>query len=100
MLDEQSKHLAWIIKHADDDGIKVIETSEEAEAAWVQTIIDLSQFNQSFLESCTPGYYNNEGRPSDRSRQNGNYGAGANAFIKVIEDWRAQGDLAGLELTT
>ena len=98
MLDEQAKHVAYIVKHALDNGIKTIEATQEAEDEWVQTIIKLSQFNQSFLESCTPGYYNNEGKPSDRSRQNGNYGAGANAFIKVIEDWRAEGQLSGLEL--
>jgi cyclohexanone monooxygenase len=100
MLDEQAKHVAYIVKRALDEGILVLEASEQAERDWVQTIIDLSQFNQSFLESCTPGYYNNEGKPSERSRQNGNYGAGANAFIKVLEAWRAEGSLAGLELTT
>jgi cyclohexanone monooxygenase len=100
MLDEQSRHIAYIVKHALDNGIRVIEASEEAEADWVRTIIDLSQFNQSYLESCTPGYYNNEGKPSERSRQNGNYGAGANAFIRLLEAWRAEGQLAGLELTT
>jgi cyclohexanone monooxygenase len=99
MLDEQAKHLAYIVRHAVDNDISVVEASEEAEADWVRTIIELSQFNQSFLESCTPGYYNNEGKPSERSRQNGNYGAGANAFIKVIEAWREEGTLAGLELS-
>ena len=100
MLDEQAKHVAYIVKHALDNDIKTIEATQAAEDEWVQTIIGLSQFNQSFLESCTPGYYNNEGKPTDRSRQNGNYGAGANAFIKVIEDWRAEGQLSGLELKT
>ena len=73
--------------------------SEEAEAAWVQTIIDLAQFNLDFLESCTPGYYNNEGKPSERGVRNGFYGAGPIAFVKLLEDWRADGTLAGLELT-
>ncbi len=31
--------------------------------------------------------------------RNGSYGAGSVAFIKVLEAWRADGDLAGLELT-
>jgi cyclohexanone monooxygenase len=66
----------------------------------VQTIVNLSQMNQQFLESCTPGYYNNEGRPADRSVKDGSYGAGSVAFIRVLEQWRAAGDLAGLELTT
>jgi cyclohexanone monooxygenase len=56
--------------------------------------------NQQFLESCTPGYYNNEGRPGDRSVKNGFYGAGSIAFIKVLEDWRVAGDLSGLEMTS
>ena len=48
-----------------------------------------------FLESCTPGYYNNEGKPGERSLHNGFYGAGPVAFFKVLDDWRADGDLAG-----
>ena len=99
MLDEQSKHLAYILRHALDHDVSVIEASQEAQDAWVQTIIDLSMFNQKFLESCTPGYYNNEGQPQQRSVRNGSYGAGSIAFIKLLEDWRAAGDLAGLELT-
>ena len=41
---------------------------QEAEDAWVATILELAQFNLDFLESCTPGYYNNEGKPSERGR--------------------------------
>ena len=99
MLDEQSRHLAYILRHAYDHGVRVVEASQDAEAAWVQTIVDLSQVNQSFLEACTPGYYNNEGRPAERSLRNTSYGAGSVAFIKLWEDWRAEGGLAGLELT-
>src|SRR5262245_17476258 len=60
--------------------------------------IDLAQMNMQFLESCTPGYYNNEGRPAARSVRNGFYGAGSPAFIRLLEEWRARGDLNGLEL--
>jgi cyclohexanone monooxygenase len=99
MLNEQSKHLAYILAEAADRGVTVIEADADAEAAWVDTIVSLSQMNQRFLESCTPGYYNNEGKPGDRSVKNGSYGAGSIAFIKVLEAWRAAGDLAGLELS-
>ena len=100
MLDEQSKHLSYIISHALENGVRTVEVSEEAEEMWVQTIIDLARFSLDFQESCTPGYYNNEGQPGSITRQNGPYGLGANAFIKVIEEWRAEGTLPGLELTT
>jgi cyclohexanone monooxygenase len=98
MLDEQSRHLAYILQHARANGVDVIEASEQAEAAWVDTIVELSVNALQFLESCTPGYYNNEGRPRERSAKNTSYGAGAPAFVRVLEDWRAEGSLAGLEL--
>ena len=99
MLDEQSKHLAYIVRHAMDNDIHVIEAAQDAEVAWVQTIVELSQNNQKFLESCTPGYYNNEGKPEQRSTRNGSYGGGGVAFIKLLDQWRAEGHLEGLELS-
>ena len=98
-LDEQSRHTAYILRHAFDREIATVEASQEAEDAWVATILEQAQFNLDFLESCTPGYYNNEGQPSDRAIRNGFYGGGSVAFFKVLADWRAGGDLAGLELT-
>ncbi len=97
-LDEQSRHLAYIIERAIESKARTIEVSAEAEAAWVQTIIQLAILGREFLEACTPGYYNNEGKPGERSGQNAQYGAGSIAFFKILEDWRAKGDLAGLEI--
>ncbi len=99
MLDEQARHMAYILKHAADNGVRLIETSQEAEDKWVQTILDLAISRMDFLESCTPGYYNNEGRPSERSSRDGVYGGGSIAFTRMWDEWRAKGDLEGLELT-
>ena len=38
-------------------------------------------------------------RPTERAVQTGFYGAGSPAFFKLLSDWRAAGDLAGLELS-
>jgi cyclohexanone monooxygenase len=100
MLDVQARHLAHILQYAFEHDVKVIETSQEAEEQWVETILSLAMNNQKFLESCTPGYYNNEGKPGERSLRNGFYGGGSIAFTKLLDDWRARGDFAGLELTT
>ena len=99
MLNEQSKHAAYIIAECQRRGVTVVEASEEAEAAWVQTIIDSAISRQEFAEECTPGYYNNEGKPSALAARNGAYGKGPIAFVKLIEAWRAEGGLEGLELT-
>ena len=37
----------------------------EAEAEWVATIKEKALNNQRFLTECTPGYYNNEGKPEE-----------------------------------
>jgi cation diffusion facilitator CzcD-associated flavoprotein CzcO len=98
MLDEQSRHAAYIVQYGLDNDVRTIEPSEAAEAEWVATILQLAQNNRAFFEACTPGYYNNEGRPGERSQRNGFYGAGPIAFAQLLEDWRAAGDLAGLEI--
>ncbi|HTO70824.1 MAG TPA: NAD(P)/FAD-dependent oxidoreductase [Myxococcota bacterium] len=97
-LDEQSKHLAYIITQARDRGVRTLEVSEEAEEGWVQTIISLARFGREFLESCTPGYYNNEGKLSDLAAQNGFFGAGSIQFFMLLDDWRKNGQMKGLEL--
>ena len=99
MLDEQAKHLAYLLDEVRRRGAEVVETTQDAEDAWVQTIVDSARFNVQFLEACTPGYYNNEGRPAERTVRNGSYGGGSPAFTRILEQWRAEGALEGLELS-
>ena len=98
MLNEQSRHIAYIVKRAIERGARSVEVKEQAEAEWVDTIVRLARLGQQFLEDCTPGYYNNEGKPGERSGQNGFYGGGSVAFFQILRDWRAEGGLQGLEL--
>ncbi len=100
MLNEQAIHLAYIVEHARANDVKVIEVTEEAEAEWVKTIINSAHLMRKFFEDCTPGYYNNEGKPGDRSAQDGPYGGGSLAFFSMLASWRAKGELEGLELST
>jgi cyclohexanone monooxygenase len=98
MLNEQSQHVAYIVKQAQGRRARTVEVTEEAEQAWIDTIVSLSRMSLDFLEQCTPGYYNNEGKPAERSGQNGFYGGGSVAFFQLLRDWRAAGDLRGLDL--
>ena len=100
MLNEQSQHLAYIIRHAVDRQVRTLEASADAESAWVDTVVKLSVMRDAFLKECTPGYYNNEGKVELMNKKNTSYGAGPVAFAKVLEDWRAEGSLKGLELNT
>ena len=98
MIDEQSRHLAYILAQAGERQATLIEATPEAEAEWVQAILNTAILRQAFLEECTPGYYNNEGQPSPAAVRNGSYGGGPIAFVKILEAWREEGGLKGLEL--
>ncbi|MFN3584624.1 MAG: flavin-containing monooxygenase [Phenylobacterium sp.] len=99
MINEQVKHIAYIVRGAKDRQARIVEPAQEAEDAWVETIVKLSTMREQFLRECTPGYYNNEGKVELMSKKNSSYGAGPVAFTKVLEAWRGEGDLKGLELT-
>jgi cyclohexanone monooxygenase len=98
MLNEQARHLAHVVSQCLESQVRAVEVTEEAEAAWVRTILSLAIQREKFAAECTPGYYNNEGKPNPLAVQNSPYGAGPVAFVKVLEEWRAEGTLAGLEI--
>jgi len=99
MLDEQSRHIAHIVAAAKARGARTLEASAEAEADWVATIVKLAHARQPFLNECTPGYYNNEGAPDERTARNSQFWRGPTAFIRLLDAWRQDGTLPGLELT-
>ena len=97
VLDVQSRHVSQVIHEADRRGARAVDVVVADEEAWVQTVFESSRANLGFLESCTPGYYNNEGRPNaTASRRNGAYGPGIVAFDHLISAWRAEGTWQGL----
>jgi cyclohexanone monooxygenase len=99
MLDEQSRHIAYIVKQAMARQARVVEPTAEAEADWVATIQRLKANNQKFFMECTPGYYNNEGKPGQgNSLLDAQYGGGPEEFFQIIRNWRDEGALRGLEM--
>jgi len=98
MINEQAKHLAYIVAQALDRGIEKLEVTAEAEAGWVEAVLKLAEGRVSFGEQCTPGYYNNEGNPSPQSRQNFFYMGEPLEFVEILETWRADGGMPGLDL--
>jgi cation diffusion facilitator CzcD-associated flavoprotein CzcO len=98
MLEEQSRHIAELIRHAKSQEARCIEPTAEAEAEWVATIKEKAMNNQDFLEACTPGYYNNEGKPEKGFGLAGElYGGGPVEFHDLIKKWREAGEMKGLK---
>ncbi|HEV2365822.1 MAG TPA: NAD(P)/FAD-dependent oxidoreductase [Caulobacteraceae bacterium] len=98
MLDEQSRHIAAVVTEARLRQAAVVEPTAEAEAAWVTTVKDSPRPNLGFLEACTPGYYNGEGRPGGGGIFDDLYGPGSIIFFELVRQWRESG-MEGLEFT-
>lgn len=98
ITDEQAAHFAYVLSEVKRRNIKTFQPTQKAEEEWVRTILELGKLRQNFNRECTPGYYNNEGKPSPAAAKNASYGAGALKFIEVLQSWREKGDLDGLEM--
>jgi cation diffusion facilitator CzcD-associated flavoprotein CzcO len=90
ILEEQATHVAEVVAEARKCGARYVEPSVEAVDAWVATIREKAHDLYKFQAECTPGYYNNEGRPRERSES---FGDGPVAFHEVLRRWRANGGM-------
>lgn len=97
-LNEQAKHLAYVLKQCIDRGARTVETSTAAEEDWVATIKKLAHLGKRFYAECTPGYYNQEGKADGEGFFSNQYGGGAPEFFNLLEKWREDGRLQGLEI--
>ncbi|MBM4206170.1 MAG: NAD(P)/FAD-dependent oxidoreductase [Gammaproteobacteria bacterium] len=99
MLDDQSHHIAYIIGAAEQRQARAIEPSLEAEKAWCDTVKKSQNYAGNFLQECTPGYYNGEGRTELGHGLTGNtYGGTPMACEGIMREWRETGELPGMHL--
>jgi cyclohexanone monooxygenase len=98
LLHEASSHVAHIVRSAVESGIRELEATAEAEDEWLRTLAENARNVRSFQEQCTPGYYNNEGRPAEGGFIVSSYGKGPMPFFKLLAEWRQAGTYPGLEL--
>ena len=90
----QAAHATAIITRCLDQGIRSMEVTPAAEAAWLAVLAEKHVDHQQFYEDCTPGFLNNEGDFKDRPTfVGGTYGGGPVEYERVLERWRLQ-DLA------
>jgi len=98
-LNEQARQVTHMVTQARARGAEVLEPTADGEQAYVQEVRSLARLGQRFYTECTPGYYNSEGATGNRNGFFSDmYGAGPLRFFEVLEEWRANGKLEGLEL--
>ena len=98
-LNEQAKHVTYILDAARREGASTVEATLEAEDAWVDEMRARAHLGERFYAACTPGYYNNEGKLGNPNGLfAGMYGAGPIRFFRLLDQWRADGGLPGVAL--
>ncbi|MFV0532120.1 MAG: flavin-containing monooxygenase [Cumulibacter sp.] len=95
MFDEQARHIAYMIAEAKRRGASSLEPTEKGQDDWVSVIEDV-QLVDNYFDTCTPGYYNDEGKGPGRGT--GRFGPGIVKFNALLEEWRNEGSMKGVEL--
>lgn len=95
---EMALHLIYLLDECKRRGIKSMEASVEAERGWVDDIVETQGARNDFLKDCTPGYYNDEGKVDIVTMRNQPYGKGPHAYLAILNKWREENKLAGMEL--
>ena len=89
--------IADVVAHAVNRGLHEVEVERSAQEAWLETLLK-SPPRLTGAPDCTPGYYNNEGQaPTPIQRLAVGYPAGASAYFRYLDAWRASGDFTGLQ---
>ncbi len=98
-LNEQARHVTYMMEKARQQGAETIEATIEAEDAWVEDIRRAATLGTRFYRECTPGYYNSEGKLGNPiGFLSGTYIEGPIKFFKLLEEWRATDELPGVTL--
>ena len=98
-LNEQAQHVVHMVTESRARGAKALEPTVEGETNYVNEVKSLARIGARFYMECTPGYYNSEGASGNKGGFFSDmYGAGPLRFFQVLEEWRANGRLEGLEL--
>jgi cation diffusion facilitator CzcD-associated flavoprotein CzcO len=98
-LNEQAKHLAYVLSEARSRGTQTVEATAEAEQDYVDLIRQSSNTGARFYRECTPGYYNSEGKSGNATGFFSDmFGGGPIKFFRLLEQWREDGQLRGIEL--
>jgi cyclohexanone monooxygenase len=95
MLEGQATHIAHIVNELRAREGRSVEPTPEAEAEWVK-IVHSPSFMTDYLNTCTPGYYNGEGKNPQQGFLDSQYPEGAVRFYEMLANWREKGEFEGI----
>lgn len=97
-ITETAQHVAFLIEQCVKGNIATIEPETSAQENWFETLFAQLWGIARYNAACTPGYLNSEGGGDMRSARAIAWMTSVLGFAEYVENWREQGDLAGLVL--
>ena len=98
-ITEAAQHVSFLIEQCVKGDIATIEPETAAQDNWFETLFAQLWGIARYNATCTPGYLNSEGGGDMRSARAIAWMTSVLGFAEYVENWRQQGDLAGLTLT-
>ena len=101
-ISETARHIAYTISRCLESDIVRVEPTRAATYNWLRIVLSVAWNWVVYTASCTPSYLNSEGRaPSNlmAALRSFPYMGSALDWAKILEEWRAEGTLRGLDLT-
>lgn len=109
-LDVGSEHIVHVIEKAEarTGGNAIVEVTSEAEEGWALEIMQRAGWFATVM-GCTPGYITSEGEslkvsqdPVEMARKarSSNWSEGMASFLKLLEEYRADGSIKGFEIVS
>ena len=96
---KQGQHAAWIFAECTRRGITRVEPSQAAQDGYVARYAEIKPDLSALQSRCPPGYFNNEGETNPKWALFPGWGYGWDNFDAMVADWRARGDLEGMDLS-
>jgi cyclohexanone monooxygenase len=93
----QTDYIAHVIAGALMAGIGEVEPRQEAVEAWTGEILAGAGLRRAFLETCTPSYFNYEGKKDKAYESNEPYPGGAIKYLHLLAEQTSRGMPDNLE---
>ncbi|MGI5219234.1 flavin-containing monooxygenase [Nocardia sp. CA-290969] len=89
------EHVVGILEKLKERGADVFEVREKGEEYWASVVAQRSQYDEEFQKSCTPNYWNNDGKLREGLRPQAAdvYAGSTRHYGDELREWRETADL-------
>jgi cyclohexanone monooxygenase len=96
-LGEGARYLTHLVRYAQDRHVRTIEPTEESEQAWGDLVRSRNARGPTDA-ACTPGYYNNDGKPEEGTGISAFFPGNSQRFFARLHEFCRTGTLAGFDV--